>query len=364
MTPGGRQRASGADPAGTPEVLVGGQAVLEGVMMKMPRSWAVTVRRADGSLVSREGDFAPWSDRWPVLKLPILRGPAILGQMMQLGMRSLFFATDVLAADEKAAGRTASAAKTTLTLGSLLVLQAVADGPDGTEADADPADRAVVVRREPETEPVLEKGIGKSELAFSLILALALFIGVFKALPLGIALLAGRFFPALSTPLAESLISGLALAGVFIGYLALLSRFPDMRRMFMYHGAEHEMVHVHEKGLPWTPAHAAAQSTRHPRCGTSFLFFVVLTSIVVWSLFPIQAGFLAKIGLRLALLPVVMGLSFELIRLSSRHRGNPFFRALMAPGLWSQGITTKKPDDSMREVSIRSLELASARHAG
>ena len=348
------------------EVLVGGQAVLEGVMMKMPRSWAVTVRRGDGSLVSRDGDFTPWSERWPILKLPILRGPAILGQMMQLGMRSLFFATDVLAAEEKAAGRAPGVAKTTLTLGSLLVLQAVADGPDGSEADPEsraPApSNAGAEPRPASAEPPLEKGMSKAELALSLGVALVLFVLVFKMLPLGLAMLAGKVFPILKAPLAESLISGIALAGVFVAYLFILSRFPDMKRLFMYHGAEHEMVHVHEKKLAWTPGNASLQSTRHPRCGTSFLFFVVLTSIVVWSLFPIQAGFLPKIGLRLALLPVVMGLSFELIRLSARHRDNWFFKALMAPGLWSQGITTKKPDDSMREVSIRSLELASARH--
>lgn len=355
-------------------------------MMKMPRAWAVTVRRGNGELVSRAGDVVPWGERWPILKLPLLRGPAILGQMMGLGMRSLFFASDVLAADEKAAGKAGEKAagragekaagkagstiKSSLTLGSLLVLQAVADGPDGTEADESPAGAASAAApapasaQAPAEAPAAEKGMSSGELALTIVMAVAMFLLVFKALPLGIAWLAGWAIPALKAPLAESVISGLALAGVFIGYLWLLSRFPDIKRMFMYHGAEHELVHVHEKGLAWTVENARPQPTEHPRCGTSFLFFVVLTSIVVWSLFPIDGGYFAKLGLRLALLPLVMGLSFELIRLSARHRTNPFFRALMAPGLWSQGITTKKPDDSMREVSIRSLELASARHPG
>lgn len=353
--------------------------------MKMPRAWAVTVRRSNGEMVSRSGDVIPWSERWPLLKLPLLRGPAILGQMMGLGMRSLFFATDVLAADEKAAQgeqgaaqgptvveKASSVVKNSLTLGSLLLLSSVTNAPDGSEADDSPepapagapaADDSLAAGNSPvlASAPVPEKGLSAGELALSIGMAVAMFLLVFKALPLGIAWLAGWAMPALQAPLAESVISGVALAGVFVGYLWLLSRFPDIKRMFMYHGAEHELVHVHEKGLAWSVENAREQPTQHPRCGTSFLFFVVLTSIVVWSLFPIDAGFLGKLGLRLALLPLVMGLSFELIRLSARHRRNPFFRALMAPGLWSQGITTKKPDDSMREVSIRSLELASGR---
>ncbi len=343
-------------------------------MMKLPRSWAVTVRRRNGEMLSRSGDFTPWSDRWPFLKAPLLRGPAVLGQMMVLGMRSLFFSSDIAAADEEAAGKTPddkagarSAGKiagSTLSLASLVLVTAVTSGPDGTEDDdAAPAsapDQAPVPAPA-EAEPVTG-GLKSWELALSIGMAVVMFLVVFKALPLGIAWLAGAAVPALKAPLAESLISGLALAMVFICYLWMMSLIPDIRRVFMYHGAEHEVVHVHEKRLPWSVDNARAQPTEHPRCGTSFLFFVVLTSIVVWSLFPLQVGFFGKLALRLALLPLVVGLSFELIRLSARHRTNPFFRALMAPGLWSQRITTKKPDDSMREVSIRSLELASASH--
>jgi len=358
--------AAPGGPAPTAEILVGGQAVLEGVMMKMPRAWAVCVRRSNGEIVSREGEVVAWSQRYPVLKLPVLRGVAVLGQMMGLGMRSLFFSSDIAAQDAEQAEATtsskskaASAPKTMLTLASLLVLQSVANGPDGTEADDDEP-----TAPSPVFTPTKEEkrgGFSSLEVAASIGFAAVLFIGVFKALPLGLAWLAGRAFPVLANPFAENLVSGIALAGLFVGYLWLMSRFKDMRRVFQYHGAEHEVVHVHEKGLAWTVDAARVQPTEHPRCGTSFLFFVVLTSIVVWSLFPLHIGFLGKLGLRLLLLPLIVGLSFELIRLSSRHRTNPFFRALMAPGLWSQRITTKQPDDSMLDVSLQAFRMTAQR---
>ena len=269
---------------GGPEILVGGQAVMEGVMMKMPRAFAVTVRRPSGELACLSGDVAPWSERWPVLKLPLLRGVAVLGQMMGLGFRSLFFSSDVLARDAKAAGDTPSITKTTLTLGSLLVLSAVADGPQGDELGAVGA----TGRSPAETPPADGSGMSTKELTIAIVMAVVMFILVFKALPLGIAWLGGRLWHPLQAPLAESLISGLALAGVFVGYLFVMSRLPDVRRLFQYHGAEHKVVHLHESGQPLTVENARPFPTQHPRCGTSFMFFVVLTSIVVWSLFPLH----------------------------------------------------------------------------
>lgn len=366
------------------EILVGGQAVLEGVMMKLPRAWAVTVRRTDGSLAARSGPHVPWTERWPILRLPLLRGVATLFSMLGLGMRALFFSSDVMARDLDAAEKAEKAASEATaddaagdgvadaaegarrrrpgpwTLGALLLLVGVAEGPDGTEPDHAEGDGDG-------TPPVAATdaaalpdggGLSKWELAVSIGLAIGAFLLLFKALPLGVAWLAARVWPALGTPLGESVISGLALAAVFIGYLSALSLVPDIRRVFQYHGAEHKVVYLHEAKQERTIENARPHSTLHPRCGTSFLFFVVVTSIVVWSLFPVSWGFLGKLGLRLALFPLVVGLSFELIRLSARHRENLVFRALMAPGLWSQRITTKPPDDSMLAVSLHSLGLA------
>ena len=353
------------------EILVGGQAVMEGVMMKMARSWAVTVRRGNGDLVSTSGVHVPWSDRWPVLRLPLLRGVATLGQMLSLGMNALFFSSDIQARDANAArgGPPSSGTRALmfLSLGNMALLQSISGGPEGDEPDTDAAPSALpseTPTSSPATEPEpTSPGFSKRELAVSITMAVVMFVLVFKALPLGVAWAGGQLWSPLKAPLAESLLSGLALGGIFVGYLALMSRVPDIRRVFQYHGAEHKVVHVAEARQPMTVESARPHPTVHPRCGTSFLFFVVLTSIVVWSLFPLHVGFLGKLLLRVALLPLVLGVAYELIRLSARHRTHPFFRALMAPGLWSQRITTKPPDDAMLEVSLRSYDLAAARSA-
>ena len=343
------------------EILAGGQAVLEGVMMKLPTSWAVTVRLPSGELATAAGTHVPWTDRWPVLRLPLLRGVATLASMMVLGFRSLQFSQDVLASAASDGGGPAptagSACAGAAKVATLAVLAAVADGPDGTEVD-DRRERPAAGEASP--GKAAPGGMSSWEVALSIGLAAGLFLVLFKALPLGVAWLAAKWWPALATPLAESLISGATLLAVFVSYLYGISLIPDIRRVFQYHGAEHKVVHVHERSEAWTVENARRHSTFHPRCGTSFLFFVVLTSVVIWSFVHVDAGFFGKLAVRLAAFPLVLGVSYELIRLSSRHRERLFFRALMAPGLWSQRITTKPPDDSMLAVSLNSLELAAA----
>jgi uncharacterized protein YqhQ len=328
---------------------------MEGVMMKLSRSWAVTVRKSDGTLVSQQGTHVPWSDRSRLWKLPILRGIAVLFQMLGLGMRALFFSSDVMARDQAAAGTPPAGGKgaQALMLASHCVLMAVASGPDGSESEG-PTRPAEAARA---ADVPAAGGMSTKEIVLAAGMALGMFLLLFKALPLGTAWLAAKVWPSLGTPLAESLISGAALITIFVGYLFAMSLLPDIRRVFQYHGAEHKVVHLFEAGVEPTVANAQRYSTLHPRCGTSFLFFMVLTSIVVWSLFPIDAGFLGKLGLRLLLFPLILGLSFELIRLTARHRTRWLFQALMAPGLWTQRITTKPPDDGMVAVSLHSLAL-------
>jgi uncharacterized protein YqhQ len=252
------------------------------------------------------------------------------------------------------------------TLGALALLMALTSLPDGTEDEDDTAPSpSAGSAATHETTPLPDGGgLSKTELGVSIALAAGLFLLLFKALPLGLAWGAAKVWPALGAPLAESVISGLALAAIFVTYLLLLSLVPDIRRVFQYHGAEHEVVWLHEKGDARTVDAARRYPRFHPRCGTSFLFFVVLTSIVVWSLFPVDWGFFGKLGLRLALFPLIVGLSYELIRLTARRRESLVFRALMAPGLWSQRITTRPPDDGMLEVSLHSLALAERAHGG
>ena len=357
------------------EILVGGQAVLEGVMMKLPRSWAVTVRRANGELVSRSGPHVPWTERWPILKLPVLRGVAVLFSTLGLGMKSLFFSSDVLSKDleeqEAAEGAEAKASKAPKgpgagLLGLMLLHSALVNGPEGDEADAAPAAEPDPAGNE-EVDSPDAGGMKWWELALSIGMALGMFLLLFKALPLGVAWGAAHLWEPLGDPLGESLVNGLALLVIFIGYLGLMSFIPDIQRTFRYHGAEHQVVWTQEKGQEATVANAQSHPTEHPRCGTSFLFFVIATSVVVWAIaggvlgqFGIELGFLGKLGLRLALFPLIVGLSYEIIRLTAKRHDRGFWRALVAPGLWSQRITTKLPDESMLEVSIRSLQLAQA----
>lgn len=360
------------------EILVGGQAVLEGVMMKLPRSWAVTVRRSDGRLVSRSGVHVPWTERWPLLKLPVLRGVAVLFSTLGLGMKSLFFSSDVLAKDleeqeaaEKAKAGEASAGEEgkparkgpgSGTLGLLLLHSALVNGPEGDEdeAAAEPPESEHEAADSPDGG-----GMKWWELALSIGMAAGMFLLLFKALPLGVAWAAAHLWAPLGDPLGESVVNGVALLVIFIGYLGLMSFIPDIQRTFRYHGAEHQVVWTQEKGQEATVANAQSHPTEHPRCGTSFLFFVIATSVVVWAIaggvlgqLGVELGFLGKLGLRLALFPLIVGLSYEIIRLTAKRHDRGLWRALVAPGLWSQRITTKLPDESMLEVSIKSLQLA------
>jgi uncharacterized protein YqhQ len=293
-------------------------------MMKLPRSWAVTVRRANGQMVSRSGVHVPWTERWPILKAP---GAALLG---------------------------------VYALHSALV-----SGLEGDEADD--AEEPVPADSNEQVDSPDAGGMKWWELALSIGTALGMFLLLFKALPLGIAIAAEKVWAPLGDPFGESVVNGIALLLIFAAYLGLMSLIPDIKRTFQYHGAEHKVVWMSEKGEEPSVQNAERHPTQHPRCGTSFLFFVIATSVVVWAIaggvlghFDIEYGFLGKLGLRLALFPLIVGLSFEIIRLTAKRHERGFWRLLVAPGLWSQRITTKQPDDSMLEVSLRSLALAQA----
>ncbi len=193
-----------------------------------------------------------------------------------------------------------------------------------------------------------------------MIVGLGFGIGVFLLLPLWITQLAEHFLLGPLSSLAFNLLDGALRAAFFLGYMLVISRFPDIHRVFMYHGAEHKVVFNHESGLPLTVENARAQSRLHPRCGTSFLLFVLLVSILLFALIPKTAPFLLKLGGRLLLVPVVAGLSYEVLRLSAKRRAAPLFAAIVWPGLQLQRITTQEPTDDMLEVAIVALEEALA----
>jgi uncharacterized protein YqhQ len=300
------------------ELLVGGQALIEGVMMRSPGAYGVAVRRPDGSISFQRGKVASLARRYPFLKLPILRGVAVLFQSLAIGIRALNFSAE--------------------------------------EAMVDPA--KVAPAGEPGENGKKDKA---SSWAIAGSMAFGLGVGVlfFIFLPLWLTHLAEDFlFRGQLSSLAFNLVDGGLRALFFLGYIWAISRMKDIHRVFQYHGAEHKVVFNYEKKLPLTVENARVQSRLHPRCGTSFLLFVLLVSIVVFALIPKTAPFLVKFGGRLLLLPAIAGLSYEVLRFTAKHRAAPLFALLVAPGLALQRITTQEPTDDMLEVAIAALEEA------
>jgi uncharacterized protein YqhQ len=304
---------TGNSPEG--ELLVGGQALIEGVMMRSPGAYGVAVRRPDGSIVFQRGKVASLAKRYPFLKLPILRGVAVLFQSLALGIRALNFSAE----------------------------QAMAEEKPGEEKPAE-------VKKDDKSNWAI---------AGSMAVGLALGAGVFLLLPLWLTQLSERYvFGGHLGNLAFNLVDGLLRALFFLGYIFLISRMKDIHRVFQYHGAEHKVVFAWEKQVPLTVENARAQSRLHPRCGTSFLLFVLLVSILVFAFIPKTAPFLVKFGGRLLLVPAIAGISYEVLRFTAKHRAAPLFALLVAPGLALQRITTQEPTDDMLEVAIAALEEA------
>lgn len=290
------------------ETLVGGQAVVEGVMMRAPHSYCVAVRKPDGAIVTDASPVAKPSERNRLWGLPVFRGVATLGQAMYLGIRALKFS--------------ASAAL------------------------------------EETSEPAKSRQIPGWVMALNLAFSFGFFIFLYKFVPLWLATRLEASFPALEGRVAFNLTDGLLRIAIFVAFLVLISRWRDIRRVFEYHGAEHKVVFNFESGLPVTVQNAQKFTTYHPRCGTSFLLVVMLVAIVVYTLVPFES-FLMKFASRVLLLPLIAGVSYEAIRYSARHRQG-LLAALTAPGLWLQRITTLPPTDDQTEVAIRALEGAMA----
>ncbi|MEJ5367501.1 MAG: DUF1385 domain-containing protein [Bryobacteraceae bacterium] len=298
------------------ETLVGGQAVMEGVMMRAPHSYATAVRRPDGEVVIDEHPLPKLSEKYPVFRLPVLRGVGTLGQAMVLGIKALRFSADV-------------------------AMQAESGG--------------AVKPGEPSGKPGEIPGwLMALNLAFSFVF----FIALYKFLPLWITTRLESVYPGLHNQVAFNLVDGLVRLVIFLGFLWLISRWADIRRVFEYHGAEHRVVFNFESGKPVSVDNARAFPTFHPRCGTSFLLVVMMVSIAVYAVIPAQ-GFLAKMAVRILALPLIAGLSYEVIRFAARRRGS-LLALFTAPGLWLQRITTQPPSDAQTEVAIVALNRAMA----
>jgi uncharacterized protein YqhQ len=279
---------------------VGGQAVLEGVMMRSPGSWSVAVRRPDGGVSSVCKPISSAAARHWWLRLPILRGVVALGESLAIGFRALAVSATYAAAEE----------------------------------GEDPEDAAELT---------------KGQLAFAFVIAIGFAVIVFKVSPAVLTSL----LPIHST-IVFVLVEGLIRVSILILYLAGISLIPDLRRVFQYHAAEHKAINAFEDGAELTPERVQSYSKIHVRCGTAFLLWVMVVAVFVFAAVG-RPSWPVLIASRVLLLPVIAGIAYEVIRFGSRHPDNPVLRTLLAPGLWLQSLTTREPTLDQVEVSIRAL---------
>lgn len=291
-------------------VRIGGQAVMEGVMMKNEDRYAVSVRKPDGEIETKIDRYTSISERYPVLKLPILRGVVNFVESMVVGMKTLTYSADFIEDEEEEPSR---------------------------------LEQWLNRHFSEKWEGVLMGCI----VALSFVIA----IGLFMVLPYFLSNIFEQW--GMSRP-AVLLLEGLIRVGIFLGYIILISRMNDIRRVFMYHGAEHKTINCLEAGEDLTPENVKKYSRLHKRCGTSFLFFVMIISIIFFFFIRVDTVWM-KVVLRLLLVPVIAGVSYEFIRLAG-NSDNPVITALSKPGLCLQLLTTKEPDESMIEVAIKSVE--------
>lgn len=317
-----QEQTQQACPQGCPKgfkTMCGGQALIEGIMMRGPKKQAVVVRKPDGQLEIQEKELKLIKDRYPILGLPLIRGVVNFCDSMYNGVTALMYSAEFF--------------------------------PEDGEDEEEPS----------KFEAWLESRLGSEKATaffttLAVILGIGMSIGLFFLLP---TLLGTAVTLVTDSMLVRNLAESLLKIIIFVGYLFLCSKMKEMKRVFSYHGAEHKTIFCYEAGLPLTVEHVRRQPRHHPRCGTSFLFVVIFISIlvstVVFAIWPVQ-NVLLRFLAHLIMLPAVVGVSYEFNRYVGRHDG-PITRVLVAPGLWLQNFTTFEPDDAMIEVGIRALEL-------
>jgi uncharacterized protein YqhQ len=314
------------------ETLVGGQAVLEGVMMRSPHAWAIACRKPSGEVVTLREPLERPSEKHKWMAWPIVRGVMTLGYAMTLGYRALRFSANV----------------------------AIEDLMQNEESAAKQVEANTARPAQPTTSPSREKAATLSGwlAAVNIVLSLGFFIFMYKYLPLLAATELKKVDPALGGQVIFNLVDGAIRLILFLLFIWGISLWDDIRRVYRYHGAEHKTVFAFENGDPLQIPAVQKYSTYHPRCGTSFLMTVMLISIGFYMLIPFTS-FWARFGARIALLPVIAGISYEIIRFAAKHRGS-LFALMTAPGLWLQRITTQPPSDEMAQCAITALDQAMA----
>jgi len=274
----------------------GGQAVIEGVMMLGSGGSAIAVRKPSNEIVLKESSRLPLREKYPVLKWPLIRGCVSLFESLILGMQAITWSASQVGQSE-------------------------------------------------------EEQLKPWEMAVTIVVAVALGIGLFIIVPVSLAAFTlpyvGQF--------GRSALEGLIRAGLFLGYIGAIGRMKEIQRIFAYHGAEHKTISTYEAGEELTPENARKYSTIHPRCGTSFILMVMLLMIFIFT-FVGRTGVFYRILIKVAMMPVVAGLAYEVIKFSGKNSKSKLVQALVAPGLWLQKLTTREPDDAQLEVAIAALK--------
>jgi uncharacterized protein YqhQ len=297
------ERMPDGKPVAVGDAPVGGQAVLEGVMMRGVSVWAVACRKPEGEIQVTSEPIVSWAKRSRILRLPVIRGVVALAESLKIGFRALAISANAQLADEE--------------------------------------------------EP---QEIGGFTWGLTIFFSLVLAVGLFFVIPVGATSLIKDW---LGSALLFWLVEGVLRTAIFIGYIAAISRLPDLRRVFQYHGAEHKTISCFEAGDELVPANAKRYSRLHPRCGTSFLLIVMVLAIFVFAPIGLPAWYWLVLS-RILGIPLIAGLSYEVIKWAGKNRNKAWVRAVMWPGLLLQNLTTREPDESQLEVAIRSLKAVLA----
>jgi uncharacterized protein YqhQ len=296
-----RERMPDGKPVALKDAPIGGQAVLEGVMMRGISTWAVAVRNPEGEIEVTSEPIVSWAKRHRILRLPVIRGVVALGESLKIGFKALAISANAQLEEDE----------------------------DGEKEE-----------------------IGGFMWGVTIALSLALSVGLFFVIPVGATSLIKDW---LGSALLFWLVEGVLRTLIFIGYIVAISRLPDLRRVFEYHGAEHKTISCYESGDELTPHNAKAYSRLHPRCGTSFLLIVMVLAIFVFAPIGLPEWYWL-LASRILGIPLIAGLSYEVIKWAGKNRNKKWVRVLMWPGLMLQNLTTREPDLDQLAVAIRSLE--------
>ena len=306
-------------------VSIGGQAVLEGVMMKGPKSYALAVRKPNKEIEVKVTDYVSLGERYKILQIPLLRGIVNFLESLYIGMKTLMDSSEYVEEEEETKKDSSESKKD--------IKKESSNKEDSKKTDKN------------------EKESSTGYLIGTLIVSLVIAVGVFMLLP---AFLANFLYKITESDLLVNLAEGILRLVIFLGYVAVISFMDDIKRTYMYHGAEHKTINCMEAGDDLTVENVKKHTRFHKRCGTSFVFIVMFISIVVFMFVRTDVMWLRLVS-RVLLIPLIAGISYEFIRYAGKHN-NACSNVLSAPGLWVQRLTTREPDDSMIEVAIKSVE--------